>query len=153
MLKIEKSVTIDAPVEDVYAYAIDPEHLPEYFVSILAVKDVKRLPAGEYTFTYTAQTFGVPAEGKGECVGHVPNERAILKLHMPGVDMTIPTTFERVPGGKTRVIGTAEYTFQAGGFASKFDEAFLMKYLDLAGELSMYTLKGRIELGIPAAAR
>lgn len=153
MLKIEKSVTIEAPVEEVYAYTIDPQHLPEYFVSILGVKDVKRLPNGEYTFTYTAQTLGVPAEGKGECVGHIPNERATLKLHVPGVDMTIPTTFESVPGGKTRVTGIAEYTFYEGGFASKFSEAFLTKYLDLAGEFSMYTLKGRIELGIPAAAR
>src|SRR5512146_2260988 len=153
MLKIEKSMTIDAPVEEVYAYTIDPEHLPEYFVSILGVRDVKRLPNGDYTFAYTTQTFGIPAEGTGECVGRVLNERAILKLHIPGVDMTIPTRFESVQGGKTRVVATTEYNFHEGGFTTKFDETFLMKYLDLASELSMYTLKGRIEMGIPAAAR
>ncbi len=153
ILKIEKSITIDAPIEEVFDYTIQPEHLPEYFVSMLAIKDVKHLPNGGDTFKYTAQMFGVQAEGTGECKDKVLNERATLKLHGAGIEFTAPTKFERVAGGKTRVTSIAEYRFAEGTPITKFDEPFLKKYLDLAGEFSFYTLKGRIELGVPVATR
>lgn len=153
ILKIEKSITIDAPVEEVFDYTTNPEHLPEYFVSMLAVKDVKRLPNGDSSFKYSAQMFGFQAEGTGECKEKFLNERATLKLHGAGMEFTAPTTFERVAGGKTRVVSVAEYRFTEGTPITKFDEAFLKKYLELAGEFTFYTLKGRIELGAPVATR
>ena len=153
ILKIEKTITIDAPVEEVFAYMTRPEHLPEYFVTMLTVKDVKHLPKGGDTFTYTAQMFGVPAEGKGECIDIALNERATLKLFGPGMEVTIPTKFERIASGKTRITSIAEYHFERGGPLAKFDETFLKKFLDLGGDFSFYTLKGRIELGVPVATR
>lgn len=152
-VKIDKSITIDAPVEEVFAYATRPEYLPEYMVTMLAVKDVKQLPNGEDSFKYTAQMFGIQAEGAGECMGKVLNERATLKLHGAGIEFTAPTTFERVTGGKTRVTSIVEYRFADGGPFTRFDEAFLKKYLDLTGDFSFYTLKGHIELGLPVAMR
>lgn len=153
ILKIEKSITIDAPIEEVFDYTTKPEHLPEYFVSMLEVKDVKHLPNGDDSFKYIAQMFGIQAEGTGECKEKFPNERATLKLHGVGIEFTAPTKFERVAGGKTRVTSIAEYRFPEGTPIAKFDEAFIKKYLDLAGEFTFYTLKGRIELGVPVATR
>lgn len=153
IVKIEKSITIDAPVEEVFDYTTTPEHLPEYLVSMLSVKDVKHLPNGDSSFKYNAQMFGFQAEGTGECKEKILNERATLKVHGAGMEFTAPTTFERIAGGKTRVASVAEYRFEEGAPITKFDETFLKKYLELASEFTFYTLKGRIELGVPVATR
>lgn len=152
IVKIEKSITIDAPIEQVYAYMIEPANLPEYMVTLFQVKDVKRLPNGDYNFKYTQQGIGMPFEGTGECVGHVTNERATLKLHGPFVEGAFPTKFERVEGKKTRVTSVGEYTIKSDELA-RLGEAVLTRYLDLLSEASFYSLKIRFEVGIPVPTR
>jgi uncharacterized protein YndB with AHSA1/START domain len=51
MLRFEKSIEVDAPVEQVFAYLLDPAHLPEYMTGGGVVKDIQRLPDGRYTHT------------------------------------------------------------------------------------------------------
>ncbi|MFC2029943.1 SRPBCC family protein [Chloroflexota bacterium] len=44
--KVEKTITINAPVEKVLAYVEEPSNVPEYWPSVIEVKDVDPLPNG-----------------------------------------------------------------------------------------------------------
>lgn len=151
MLRFEKRIVIDAPVEQVFAYTVDPTHKPEYFVGVEQVKDIQRLPTGGYAFTTVSKLFGLHVEGKTEQVEFVPNERFVAQEHTPVMDATLSLRFERLEEGKTRVSGIGEYTL-AGGFLGKLGEPFLAKYIEHAGEMSLKALKAHIEAGILASA-
>lgn len=43
MAKLKKSVNINAPVEKVFGYIEDPINRPEFWPSLVEVKDVERL--------------------------------------------------------------------------------------------------------------
>jgi hypothetical protein len=49
MAKLVKSIVIQAPVEQVFAYMSEPNNQVEIWPSIVEVSDVKRLPDGGYT--------------------------------------------------------------------------------------------------------
>ena len=46
MAKIEKTITINAPVEKVFGYVSEPTNLPEIWPSLVEVTDVQPLPNG-----------------------------------------------------------------------------------------------------------
>jgi uncharacterized protein YndB with AHSA1/START domain len=151
MITVEKSIVVDAPVEQVFAYIVDPTHVPEYVPGGGEVKDVQRLPDGRYTYTDVSKFLGLHAESKCEQVEVVPNERIVEKQQGGGMDTTMTERFERLPDGKTRVSLVSETTLHAGPFA-KFGETFLAKYFDHGMEMAMEAAKAHIELGIPTAA-
>jgi uncharacterized protein YndB with AHSA1/START domain len=147
MLKTEHSVVIDAPVEEVFAYATDPEHVPEYYTDVSEVKDLRRLPNGGYAGTF------VPLDLPVETIEFVPNERIVLRGNWCGPmdDVTITTTFDRLDSDRTRVTSHEEHTFH-GGFFARIGEKSTSKYLDHAAEMTMAALKTRIEAETLAAA-
>ncbi len=149
MLKIEKSIVIDAPVETVFAYANDPNRAPEYYAGVDDVKDIRPLPNGGYTFKSTYKIAGLHTEVTGEDIEVVPNERFVAKFRSALDDVNLTVTFERLDGGKTRVTCHEEHTLH-GGILGTLGEPFLAKYLDHAAEQTQATLKARIEAGIPA---
>ncbi len=150
MLRFERNIVIDAPVEDVFTYAVDPTHVPEYWVGVDAVKDIQRLPDGRYTFTAIAKRLGLQDEEKFELTEVVPNVRIAAKGHSQFVDVTISLRFERLGSRQTLGSGLLEYAF-VGGPLAKFGETFLGKYLDHATAMTAEALKVRIEAGIPTA--
>ncbi len=58
MITIEKTIEIEAPVEQVFGYTSDPAHTPEYMPSAYKVKDLQRLPDGRYTYTLVNKLLG-----------------------------------------------------------------------------------------------
>ncbi len=151
MLRFEKRIVIDAPVDEVFAYTVDPTHKPAYFVGVEEVKDIQRLPTGGYTFTTVSKLLGLHVQGKTEQVEFVPNERFVALEHTPVMDVTLSLRFETLDSRKTVVSGYAEYTF-AGGFLGKLSEPLLARYVEHAAERSLVALKAHIEAGIPAGA-
>lgn len=150
MIKTEKSIVIDAPVEQVFAYLSNPERELEYSPGIDEVKDIQRLPDGRYTYTASGKFLGLHFDFKAEQVEVVPNERIVEKSHGAGMDDTSTELFERLEGGKTRVSFTSETTLHAGPLA-KFGESFFAKYFDHGTEMGMEAAKAHIETGTPAA--
>ncbi|MGE5333165.1 MAG: SRPBCC family protein [Nitrososphaerota archaeon] len=149
MIKTEKNIVIKAPVEEVFAYAADPNHLPEYFTGVDKITDVRRLPNGGYGFKSVNKIAGLHTDMTNEDVEFVANERIVGKSHGALTDSTVTATFATMEGGQTRVTCVEEYTIH-GGFLGKLGEAFLGKYFDHAAELTQETLKARIEAGVPA---
>ncbi len=149
MLRLERNIVIDAPVEDIFTYVVDPAHAPEFWVGVDAVKDIQRLPDGRYTFTVVAKRLGLVDEEKFEYTEIVPNERIVAKGHSPFVDIEISLRFERLGSRQTLASSLIAYAF-TGGPLAKFGEVFLGKYLDHATMMTADALKARIEAGILA---
>jgi uncharacterized membrane protein len=150
MIRFEKSIEVDAPVEKVFAYLNDPAHEPEYMPGIDEVKDIQRLPDGHYTYTEVSKLLGLHLDWKSEATEVVPNERIVGKSRGGGVDGVVTQRFERLEDGKTRVSVVGETTLHAGPLA-KFGESFLAKYMDHSMEMAMVAAKAHIETEAPVA--
>ena len=151
MLRFEKSIEINAPVEQVFAYLVDPAHAPEYMTGSSEVKDIQRLPDGRYTYTEVDKFLGLHMESKCEQTEVVPNERIVERDQGGGIDGTATERFERLADGKTLVSVVTEGTLHAGPLA-KFGEAFLKRYMEHSITMAMEAAKAHIEASIPAGA-
>lgn len=145
MIRMEKSIEVDAPVEQVFAYIVDPSHAPEYTPNVDEVKDVHRLPDGRYTYTTVGKFLGLRMDFKAEQTEVIPNERIVEKSHGAGMDDTTTERFERLEGGKTRVRLVSETNLHGVGPLARFGEAFLEKYFDHGTEMGMAAAKAHIE--------
>jgi uncharacterized membrane protein len=150
MITFEKSIEVDAPVEQVFAYLLDPVHGPEYMTGTDEVKDIQRLPDGRYTYTTVSKFLGLHWEDKTEQTEVIPNERIVQKSHGGGVDGVVTERLEPLEGDKTRVSVAAESTLHGGPLA-KFGEAFLTKYMHHGVEMAMEAAKAHIETEVGAA--
>ena len=77
MPQIQESIVIDAPVEKVFAYVTDPHNRPEFWPSLVEVKDVEQLPNGGTKLRWFYKMAGIRSEGTGETIEHVPNEISV----------------------------------------------------------------------------
>lgn len=150
MFKTEKSFVIDAPVERVFAYILDPAHVPDYEPGTDEVKDIHRLPDGRYTYTAVTRFLGLHVDFTGEQVEVIPNERIVEKGDSSVMDFVLTFRFKRLEGGKTQVSFVSENTLH-GGTLARFGEAFFAKYLDNGTEMAIQAAKARIEAQSTAA--
>lgn len=151
MFRFEKSIEIDAPVEQVFAYVVDPAHKPEYESGIAEVKDLQRLPDGRSTYTEVARFPGLQVEFTCEQVEVVPNERIVETGHGAGLDDITTERFERLADGKTRVTLLSENTLYAEPLATFGEESFA-KSFEHSIEMAMQAAKARIQANVPSGA-
>ncbi len=151
MLKFEKSIVVNAPLEEVFAYTADPVHLPDYWEGVEAVKDIQRQPNGGYRFTGIGKMLGRRAESTSEESEFVPNDHITSKVHSPSMEFTFTASYERMASDKTRLNSVFEYTFPAE-VEAMLGTAFLAVYIDHSLYLTAANLKACIEAGIPAGA-
>lgn len=151
MAKTEGSIVIDAPVEVVFAYANDPKNLPDYWVGVTEVKDIKRLPNGGSSFKAVQKFAGMRFERTNEAVEYIPNERAVYKSYDTSGETTITAKYERMEGGKTRLSGVTTYPVPTP-ILGKMSESFYEQLYGHAMELTLESLKARMELAVPAGA-
>jgi uncharacterized protein YndB with AHSA1/START domain len=108
VLTFERSITIDQPIETVFEYIADPQHLVSIWPGLAEITNVKPLPAGGYKFGYVYYMAGMRFEGFGEYVEFVPKTRIVCKL-TGGIEGTL--TFKFQPLAKqTPVFFTVAYT-------------------------------------------
>ncbi len=151
MIRTEKSIVIDVPVAEVFAYASDPQHVPEYFHGCLEVSDIRQLPNGGFACKSVNKFAGLRTEMTEETTEFVPNERLVTKGTSKLADVTITATFASVEDAKTRVTCIEEYTIH-GGFLAKLGDPFLNWYVGHGAELTQATLKAHVEAGVPTGA-
>ncbi len=144
MIRFEKSIEIDAPVGQVFAYLLDPKYAPEYMTNVSEVKDIQRLPDGGYTYTATSKFMGLHGDSKVEQTEVIPNERIVERMSGAGMDGTITERIESLEGDKTRVTLVTETTLHAGPLA-KFGEVFVEKYFEHGQQMAMEAAKAHLE--------
>ena len=77
MARIKKSITINAPVEEVFGNVEEPANVPEYWPSVIEVKDVEQLPNGGTKSGWVYKMAGVRFEGSSEAIEYIPNQRTV----------------------------------------------------------------------------
>lgn len=142
MPTIEKTITIDAPLEKVFDYLEEPSHLPEIWPSLFEVKDVKTLPEGGHTFAWFYNFAGMKVHGTTKTYEYVPYQRIMDKAN-GDLDSVFTWTFDS-RNGTTKVKFQAEYGFPKA-FA-KSDEKFILRRNEYEAETLLGNLKAKFEV-------
>lgn len=140
MAKVEKEVTVKAPIEEVFRYISEPSNLPEFWPSLMEIKDVQSLPNGGYTARWVYKMLGMRFEGEGEYTKITPNHWIVIETK-GGISSTITWTF-RSKEDTTRVTLTIEYKVPVP-LLGKLAEAIIVKMNDQEGDLMMAHLRTR----------
>ncbi|MEJ2738050.1 MAG: SRPBCC family protein [Anaerolineae bacterium] len=142
MARIKKTITINAPVEEVFGYVEEPANVPEYWPSVIEVKDVEPLPSGGTKYRWVYKMAGVRFEGSSEAIEYLPNQRTITdnKGGVPGI---ITWTYEP-EGGGTKVTFEAEYTVNVP-LLRRLAESFLVKVNEQEAETVLANVKAKVE--------
>lgn len=142
MPTIEKSITINAPVEKIFDYWTEPANLPEFWPSVVEVKDRQRLPNGGNTFRWVYKMAGMRFEGTSEDIEYVTNQRTVTE-NKGGIGGTI-TMMLQPEGGGTKVSLEVEYTVPIP-LLGRLAEAAVVKLNQNEIELLLANLKARME--------
>jgi uncharacterized protein YndB with AHSA1/START domain len=142
MAKIRKSIVIDAPVEEVFDYVEEPANVPEYWPSVVELKDVEQLPNGGFRMTGVYKMAGVRFDTESECTEFIPNQRTVYSSE-GGVSSTATWIYEPHDGGTKATIEN-EYTVHLP-VLRKLAESFLTKINENEADAVLANVKARME--------
>jgi uncharacterized membrane protein len=143
MAKLEKSVTINAPVEKVFAYMGDPMSQLEWLPSMEEVKDVTTTEEGVGThFRWVYKMAGMSFNGETTVTEHVQDQRRVIQSK-GGIDSTWIWTFEPHDGG-TKLSLNLEYTVPIP-VLGKLAEKLVLKQNEREAEKAMKNIKAKLE--------
>jgi len=142
MAKLQKSITINAPVEKVFAYLSDPKNLPEIWPSMVEIKDVQPASGGGYNFGWVYKMAGMRFEGASETTEEIPNERTVTKS-TKGIESHFVWTYKPENDG-TKLTVDIEYKVPVP-LLGKLAESFILKQNDQEGDTLLANLKARME--------
>ena len=143
MVTVEREIRIDAPPEKVFAYLEDPRHLPEFWPSMVEVKDITELPKGGHRFVWLYKMAGMPFEGETETIEFKAYEHFVHKI-----TGEFPVVFDwtfRPDNGATIVTVKAEYEIPQT-VLGKFKEPFIRKLNEREADIFAANLKDFFEL-------
>lgn len=143
MAKLQKSITINAPVEKVFAYLSDPKNLLEIWPSMIEIKDVQPAATGGYNFGWVYKMAGMRFEGASETVEEIPNQRTVTKS-TKGIESHFVWTYEPENGG-TKLTVDIEYKVPVP-LLGKIADSFILKQNDQEGDALLANLKARMEV-------
>jgi uncharacterized protein YndB with AHSA1/START domain len=142
MARIEKTTMINAPVEKVFGYVEEPANVPEYWPSVMEVKDVEQLPNGGTKYRWVYKMAGVRFGGSSEAIEYIPNQRTVNE-NKGGVPGTVTWTYEPEDGG-TKVTFEAEYVVNLP-LLRGLAESFLVKVNEQEAETVLANVKAKME--------
>jgi uncharacterized protein YndB with AHSA1/START domain len=142
MARAHKTIKINAPVEEVFGYVEEPANVPEYWPSVIEVRDVEQLPNGGTKYGWVYKMAGVRFEGSSEAIEYIPNQRTVTE-NRGGVPGTVTWTYEPEDGG-TRVTFEAEYRVNLPLLRS-LAESFLVKLNEQEAETILTNVKAKME--------
>ena len=143
MVKITKSVTINAPVAKVFAFMCQPTNLPEVWPSMVEIKNVQPSPAGGYNWGWVYKMAGVHFDGASETTESIPNQRTVTKS-TKGIESKFVWMYEPMDGG-TKLTVEVEYTAPIP-LLGKLAEAFIVKQNEHEADVMLANLKARMEV-------
>jgi uncharacterized membrane protein len=142
MAKVTKIITINAPVEKVFDYMSDPNHMLEFWPSLIEVKDVRPSSVGGKNFAWVYKMAGIRFHGASEAIEYVANQRMVVKS-TKGINTRFVWTYELQNGG-TKLTFEVEYTIPVP-LLGKLAENFIVKMNEREAETMLENLKARME--------
>ena len=141
MEKVERSITINAPVEKVFNYIADPMSGIDWMPSMMNVKDVSGSGVGQ-THRWTYKMAGIPFEGETTTTEHVQNER-IVTQSKGGITSTFIFDFEPHDEG-TALKMVIEYAIPVP-VLGKIAEKIVLRRNEREADLAMTNIKEAME--------
>lgn len=143
MPKIERNITISAPVEKVFTYINDPELNPEWLPSMIEVKDVNMTEQGVGSrFKWVYKMAGIRFNGETTTIEYVPNQRIVVQSKV-GINSKWSWTFEPYNNG-TRLSLVVEYTIPIP-VLGKLAEAVVLKQNEKEADAATVNIKAKME--------
>jgi uncharacterized membrane protein len=143
MVHVEDSITIDAPLDEVFDYLDTPENQVEITPSLSASELIERLDNGGSHVRFTYSMAGISLDGEVRATTYEPNERIEFEMTNGPLDGTITWTFD-ADGGATHVTYAADYTVPTPVLQS-VAEAFAQRYNERELQTTLQNLKDRLE--------
>jgi uncharacterized membrane protein len=138
---VERSITINAPVEKVFSYIEDPTNELEWIPSLVEVEDVTGQGA-EIHFRWAYKMAGIRLEGESTNTEYIPNKR-IATQSKGGIVSTWTLTFEPHDSG-TKLNLVVEYTIPVP-VLGKLAEALVLRQNEREADLALANIKDRME--------
>jgi carbon monoxide dehydrogenase subunit G len=141
MAKVERSISINAPVEKVFAYVSNPANEMEWFPSITDIRDIKGEGVGQ-KYGYTFKMAGLPLKGESEVLEYTPNQRYVTESK-GGIVSTWTWTFKPEDSG-TRLNVVVEYTIPVP-VLGKVGEKLTLGQIEREADHAAANIKARLE--------
>lgn len=144
MKTIVRDIRVEATVERVFDFLVDPNNLPEIWPNIVEVKNVKKSKDNQsFNFNWAYKMSGLLFEGKCETIEYTPYERLVVKSNK-GLDSTITWRFQ--PSAReTHVTLRFEYQIPSS-LLKRMKEDVVIQENEHEVEALLQNLKSRLEL-------
>ena len=143
MPKIEKSITINAPVKKVFEYFSKTELLPEWMPGMVEVKDIKSTEEGVgSTYKQVYKMAGKRFEGESITEEFVP-EKKVVTRSKGGINSLWTWNFKPYNDG-TKLDVIVDYTVPIP-VLGKIAEAVILKQNIREAELALANIKDKVE--------
>ena len=141
MAKVERSSTINAPVEKVFSYITDPSNDPEWQSGAIEVRDITGQGIGQrYGWTY--KIMGIPFKGETEVTEYIPNQRYVHRS-TGGIVSTFTFNFKAEDVG-TRLDLEVEFTIPVP-VLGRFAERMVLRGIEREADHAVVTVKDILE--------
>ena len=148
-VKVEHSVTIERPIEEVFAFTADPNNNPLWQSTTLETQTSSEVDVGT-TFNNVSKFLGRRIETTLEIVESDPPRRQCVRANSGPIPASGCYVFEPTDdGGSTRFTQTLEA--EVGGFF-KLAEPLVGRAARRQTEADMATLKDLLEAGVVEGA-
>ena len=143
MIRLENSIVINKPVEEVFEYMANSENNPQWQSSAQEVVKTSDGPIGVgTTYSSVSQLLGKRLESVVEYTAYEPNKTVAGKVTSGPIPFQFETTFEPAAEGGTKV--TSSGRGDAGGFF-KLAEPLVARMLKRQTETNTANLKDLLE--------
>ncbi|HEY6411097.1 MAG TPA: SRPBCC family protein [Ktedonobacteraceae bacterium] len=148
MVKVETSIIIHRPIEEVFAYVSDFRNSPQWQAGIVEVRQTPESPVGRGTRVTFLRTFlGRKIEGTSEMVEYEPPTKHTFKSTSGPLPITVSRIFEpTVEGTKVTIV----LEMQPGGVFA-LAEPLIARSLRRDVEADFGNLKDLLESRVAAA--
>ena len=142
MSTIKKSIQINAPVEQVFAFLSEPTNLPEIWPSMIEVKNVVA-HNGQRSFDWVYKMAGMRFEGHSDMLEFIPNER-VVTTSKKGIPSTFTYSYGRM-GNACEVTIQVDYEIP-NKVLGKLAEPIVRRLNEREATTLLANLKDRMEL-------
>ena len=143
MTKLTKKIKIDAPVDKVFDFIIEPTNLIEVWPSLIETNNIERLPNGGTKFNWKYKMAGMTFDGSSEDIEVIDGERVFSKTE-GGIPGTVTWITEQEEQG-TKVTFETDYLIPVP-VLGKLAENLVVKANEREINTLLENLKDRLEV-------
>jgi ribosome-associated toxin RatA of RatAB toxin-antitoxin module len=143
MPKIERSITINAPVSKVFDYIADPKLTPEWLPGMIETKDINQTEDGiGSTHNWVYKMSGMSFEGKNITDEFIQDKKIVTRSE-GSIKTLWNWNFESQDDG-TKLDLSVEYTIPMP-VLGKLAEAIVLKQNEREADLALANIKAKME--------